>query len=92
MLVQRFTVNACCGKTSTVFKTDQPITKTHLEKLVSFGFIEQAHFTKAGILYADNLEFIVTGPFGTDRLQVKCKIASCDQKLNDLEGLLNQLG
>lgn len=92
MLVTRYTIQTCCGKASLIFKTNQFITKQHLDKLVSFGFKEHSHFTKAGILYVDNSEFIITGPIGSDRLQVKCKITDCNQKLNDLEMLLQQLG
>ena len=92
MKVEKFTVQACCGKTTTIFKTDQAITKEFLTKLISVGFNEATHFTQAGILYADNMDFIVTGPFGSDRLQVKCKKANCDQKLNDFEVLMLQLG
>lgn len=92
MKVERFTVQACCGKMSIIFKTDQSLTKAHLAGLVSLGFHEHQHFTQAGILYADNSDFIVTGPIGSDRLQVKCKVADCAQKLNDLEALLQQLG
>lgn len=92
MLVKRHTVQACCGNTSIIFKTDQPILKSHLDGLVRLGFSEHAHFTKAGILYVDNADFIVTGPIGSDRLQVKCKIADCAQKLNDFEVLLQNLG
>lgn len=92
MKVERFTIQACCGKTSLIFKVDQPLTKEHLASLVSFGFKEAVHFTNAGMLYADNLDLIVTGPFGSDRLQVKCKVTDCHQKLNDFEVLLAQLG
>jgi hypothetical protein len=92
MKSQRFTITACCGKTSLIFKIDQPLTKVHLAALVNLGFREAAHFTKAGVLYVDNLDLIVTGPFGSDRLQVKCKVADCHQKLNDFEVLLTQLG
>lgn len=91
MKVERFTVQACCGNTSIIFKTDQPITNEFLTKLVSKGFIEHSHFTKAGILYADNLDFIVTGPIGSNRLQVKCKKKDCEKNLNNLEALLLQL-
>jgi hypothetical protein len=92
MKVERFTVTACCGRTSIIYKTDQPLVKTHVDNLVRLGFVEHAHFTKAGIIYADNMDFIVTGPFGSDRLQVKCKTAGCEKKLNDLEVILQQLG
>jgi hypothetical protein len=92
MKVEKFTIQSCCGRMSIIFKTDQPLTKVHLAGLVKVGFNEHQHFTKAGILYADNSDFIVTGPIGSDRLQVKCKAAECDQKLNDLEALLQTIG
>lgn len=91
MKVERFTVQACCGKSSVIFKTDTPLSKAHLDGLVLHGFTEHAHFTQAGIIYVDNLDFILTGPIGSNRLQVKCKLADCSQKLNDLEVLLQQL-
>lgn len=92
MKVERFTVQACCGNVSIMFKTDQPLTTELLSKLVAQGFNEHLHFTQAGILYVDNLDFIMTGPIGSDRLQVKCKRRDCEQNLNDLEALLLQLG
>jgi hypothetical protein len=63
-----------------------------IKELVKLGFTESEHFTKAGILYVDNLDLIVTGPIGSDRLQVKCKINDCEQKVNDFEVLLQTLG
>lgn len=92
MHIERFTVQACCGKTSLIFKTDRPIFASDIQALVKLGFTEAINFTKAGILYVDNSDLIITGPIGSDRLQVKCKIADCDQKLNDFEVLLQQLG
>ena len=92
MNVEKFTVQACCGKKSTIYKIDRPIDSNLLASLVSLGFTELAHFTTAGILYVDNLDFIVTGPIGSNRLQVKCKRSDCDQKLNKLEELLQQIG
>lgn len=91
MIVTRFTVQACCGKTSIIFKTDQPLDKKHLDKFATLGFNVHGHFTQAGILYVDNADYIITGPIGSNRLQVKCKTNQCEQKLNDLEGLLVSL-
>ena len=91
MKVERFVVQSCCGKTATIFKTDRPLTKDHVAKLVSMGFREQTHFTQAGILYVDNPDFILTGPIGSDRLTVRCKHAECTDKLNNLEVLLQQV-
>lgn len=91
MKLEKFTVRACCGKDAVIYKTDRPLTQIHLATLVKSGFLESTHFTKAGILYVDNADFIVTGPLGSNRLTIKCKHADCTQKLNDLEVLLQQV-
>ena len=91
MKAERFTIQACCGNTSLIFKTNRPIAKNDIDKLTALGFTEATHFTKAGILYVDNSDLIITGPIGSDRLQVKCKIRDCTQKVNDFEVLLQQL-
>lgn len=88
MKVERFLIQACCNKKQTVLKLDRPLDKAILAVLKSNGFNEAEHFTKAGMLYADNLDLIVTGPFGGDRINVKCKKADCDQILNEFEALL----
>jgi hypothetical protein len=92
MKVERFTIQACCGSTVLIFRTDQPVTKNHLEALKKLGFSESVNFTTAGILYVDNPDFTITGPLGSDKLTVRCKHKECTQKLNDLEVLLQQLG
>lgn len=91
MKLTRFTIKSCCGKVSNIFKTDAPLTKEFLATLVKAGFREYENFTKSGILYADNSDFRVSGPFGSDRLQVQCKKANCEQKLNDFEEFLLKL-
>lgn len=92
MKVERISVQTCCGKMGMFFKTDQGLTTDFIAKLVELGFKESTHFTKAGIIYVDNVDLIVTGPIGSDRLQVKCKKADCAEKLNDFETLLLNLG
>lgn len=91
MNVEKHIIQSCCGKASVIFKTDQPLNKNHISNLVKLGFNENAHFSKAGILYVDNLDFIMTGPLGANRLQVKCKSANCEQKISGLEALLLQI-
>jgi len=92
MKVERFLIQACCNKTQIVFKLDKPLDQSILEILKSNGFTEAPHFTKAGMLYADSSELIVTGPFGGDKLNAKCKKQDCSQTLNDLEALLIRMG
>lgn len=92
MKVERFLMQGCCNKKQLVFKLDRPLDKTVLEVLKSNGFTEAEHFTKAGMLYADNMDLIVSGPFGGDRINVKCKKPDCDQILNQFEALLVRTG
>lgn len=92
MKVERFSIKTCCSGRSLIFKTSRSITKSDIEGLVGLGFVESPNFTKAGILYVDNPDLIVTGPIGSDRLQVKCKMLDCSEKVNDFEVLLQKLG
>ena len=91
MNITRHTIQACCGKSSIIFKTDQSISTYHLSELFKYGFNEHKHFTKAGILYVDNNYFVITGPIGSDRLQIKCKIDDCSIQLNELELILQKI-
>lgn len=91
MKVKRISIQACCGRTAIIFKTDRPLMKTHITSLIKLGFVEMPDMTRAGILYVDNPDFNLTGPIGSDRLSVNCRHADCAQKLNDLEVLLRQL-
>jgi len=92
MEAERFIIQACCGKTSLVFKINRPIMLTDIEQFKKLGFKEAVNMTKAGLLYVDNLDLIVSGPIGSDRLQVKCKFKDCEKIVNDFEVLLQQLG
>lgn len=92
MKVERFVVQACCDRKQIVFKLDRPVTQALLDVLKSNGFIDLPHFTQAGMLYADNPDLIVSGPFGADRINVKCKKKDCEQILNDFEALLLRTG
>jgi hypothetical protein len=93
MKVERVVVQPCkCSGPHIVFKIGRPIDKALLEFLKSNGFTEAANFTQAGLLYADNLDLIITGPFGANKIQAKCKKANCDQIFNDFEELLVRTG
>lgn len=91
MKVERVLVKACCGKAAIIFKIGKPITTEFIGALADKGFMERPNFTKAGLLYMDNPALILTGSIGTDRLHISCKLKECDQKLNELEGLLLQM-
>lgn len=93
MKLTRYSISACCGKQSIIFTTDCPLSHDHINKLKNMGFAETSHFTKAGIMYMTNSDFIITGPLGSNRLQLKFtgKNNNDSQKLSDIEALLQQL-
>lgn len=97
MKVERKTLASCgackSGKPQVVFKLDRPTTPALLEVFKANNFKEATHFTKAGMLYVDNNDLVISSPMGSDKLSVKCKDdKTCDQKLNDLEDLLTKIG
>lgn len=92
MKVERFVIQACCGKTQIVFKLDRPLDTAILQFLASNGFKVAEHFTKAGMLYADNMDLIVSGPIGGNKINAKCKKNNCDPIFNEFEALLSNMG
>jgi hypothetical protein len=94
MRVSKFIISACCGRSSTVFKTSRPIAVSDIAELVRLGFMESKNFTAAGLLYVDSSELTVSGPIGSDRLQVRCKKTKsdeCAKAISDFEKVLTQL-
>lgn len=91
MKVEKFKIKACCGTFTVSLKIGAPLSKDFLPSFVGGGFTEAKHFTKAGILYIENEGIIVTGSFGSDFLQIKCRKGDCDKFINSFEELLKQL-
>lgn len=88
MKFEKHIIKKCCGKKSTLFKIDRPLTKEIMNYFISLGYKESPSLLKSGVLYIHNLDFIITGPIGSDRLEVKCKVQDCTEKLKELEDIL----
>ena len=94
MKVERFSTQTCtsCGQIALVFKLSSILSKDFLPLFVANGFSEVKHFTKSGILYIESLKLMVQGPFGSDKVTVKCKTnVDCEKYINDFETLLNNI-
>lgn len=85
----KFAISSCCGKTSIIYKIDEPITTKHLDSFIKLGFNEHKNFTAAGIMYVTSKDFIITSPIGSNRVQLK--MIGNDIKINDFEALLKQI-
>jgi hypothetical protein len=80
--------NCKCGKEETIYQLSLPIKKNHLQFFTKNGYIESTPYTKIGILFVENNNFVLICPFGSNRLQVKCKKSNCDDILGDFEGFI----
>jgi Ni,Fe-hydrogenase I small subunit len=85
MNIKKFEVKSCCGKSSTLLKTDKPVSKDFLQKLISLGYTPSEMFLKSGILYVDSDELTLTGSIGSNNLQAKCKKENCNEILSRFE-------
>lgn len=95
MKIQRFSDQMCtsCGPGAIVLKiSDVIVSKDFLPLLISNGFIEAKNFTKMGFLYVESPQLIAMGPFGSDKITVKCKVKDCQPFINQFEELLYQIG
>lgn len=91
MSVKRHQVKSCCGRSSIIFETDLPVRKFHVELFKREGYEVPAGFTNAGILYARKNKLVVTGPFNSRRLNVKCYGQNCEEKLKEFEIVLDKI-
>ena len=92
MKVDRLVVPAFCNTCppSVSFKIDQPLNKDILPLLAKEGFVERPNFTKSNILYVESVSLIVSGMFGQNTIQTRCKIRDCQNFVNDFEQLLTK--
>ena len=92
MKVERIVIQACCNKKQIVLRIDKPLDQSITDVLKSNGFTINPAFTQAGMLYADNLDLIVTGPFGGNKINVRCLKKDCETILDIFEDLLVRMG
>ncbi len=88
MKVEKFAVQSCCGKTAVTIKVGAQVSKDFIPLLVGNGYTEVKQFTASGMLYVENMNLIVSGVFGADNLQIKCKVRDCEPFTNEFIELL----
>lgn len=91
MKVESFEARACCGGKSFTLKIDKPVTLELLNSIKAWGYRESEHFTKSGILYLDDSYLVISSPFGSSKLSVKCRKKDCEKNINDFKQLLTSL-
>lgn len=91
--VKRISLKSSCNctKPQIIFEVSFPFEKKHLEFLINNNYIEGKSYTSMGILYIEDDNLVAIGPFGSNRLQIKCKNDNCDAGLSILENVLKNI-
>lgn len=80
-----------CAKEQLTLEIDKPIENTHLSFFANTRFSQSQSYTKLGLLYLESKTLIAVGTFGNNRLQIKCKSASCVNDIKELEAILSMI-
>ena len=80
-----------CNKPQITLEVNCPFSKDHLQYFSNNNFLESKSYTNVGILYIEDANVAAMGPFGSNRLQIKCKTALCDISILSLENLLKNM-
>lgn len=80
-----------CSKGQIILELNYSLDKAHLQILSNNNFRESKSYTDVGILYVEDANLAASGPFGSNRLQIRCKNDNCDASLANLEGVLTNM-
>lgn len=86
---EKFETKTCCGRKTISFKIKK-VNIGLIDFLKTKGYKEHNHFTKAGMLYMDIPEMIISGQINNSGIFVKCRKTDCSKQINDLELYLSQ--
>lgn len=88
MVVKRHKIKSCCGHEAHIFEPEKPIRKFQIDVFKRAGYNVPPNFFKHGLLYITNGRLVASGPYGSNRVNVKCYGNDCGKLLYDFEQLL----
>ena len=75
-------------------ETGKPIRKYQLQIFTDAGYVAPTSFNNVGIFYVSKEGLIATGPFGSNRINVYCRVTqaklSCEEQIDAFEALLEK--
>ena len=89
-MIKRRAIQSCCGKSSYLFQSENPIQKAHVVIFEGAGYSAPPNFKDHGVFYVRGPSIIATSPFGTNRISVRCWGNDCDQILDEFGVLLEK--
>lgn len=90
MMMERKQTKACCGGGGYTFILDVPINKRALSAFQNAGYRTSDVYTSAGVFFVEKNSVTASGPFGGNKIHVRCGGSkNCSQLLDDLENTFN---
>lgn len=79
-----------CSKEQLIFELSVSLDKSYIQLFNGSGFLEVKSYTNLGILYVESKDLTAIGPFGSNRLNIKCKTANCQNNILELEKIIDK--
>ena len=84
--MKRTQVKSCCGSRSYILELDGPLSRNALSLFRQEGYTSSETYTRVGIFHVEKNGLTATGPYGSNKIQVRCGgSANCSQLLDHLE-------
>jgi hypothetical protein len=80
-----------CKTKQTVLEANFPFDITHLQFFLQNGYTTVKSYGVSGILYIEDHSLIATGANGGNKLQIKCRNDKCDDGVDRLEKLIENM-
>lgn len=89
--IKKIETKACCGKTQIILQFEFPLEQEHIQFFLLSNFLESKSYTSRGILYMEDPNLSIMGPFGSNRLTLKCKNKDCNNSIVIIEKILKNI-
>jgi hypothetical protein len=77
-----------CNKGQLIIELGIPLDKDHIKFFTGSKFMENKTYTNLGLFYMESIDLTAIGPFGSNRLNIKCKTDNCENNIIELEHIL----
>jgi hypothetical protein len=90
MASKRHLVKSCCGSVAYLFEISQPVTPKTLDFFKHAGYTTSEIHQKIGVFFVEKQGLMATGPYGSNKIQVRCMSANCSQMLDAFDNTLTE--
>lgn len=80
-----------CAKEQFLLEINKPFDKLDLQFFTNSDFMENKTYNNLGLLYVESVDLVAIAPFGSNRMQIKCKTSNCSNNIIKLEEILAKM-